>query len=177
MKLLLVHNRYQRPGGEDAVFDFESFLLEGAGHEIQRLVVSNDDIRTLYDRILTSWSLPWNPRGYSLIAEAIIRNRPDIIHFHNIFPLLSSSVYEAAAAANIPVVQTLHNFRIACANGLLLRDDAPCELCITQSPYNAVRFRCYRNSYFGSFAVARMIAFQRRHKGVAKRRRSLCGAI
>jgi len=164
MKLLLVHNRYQRSGGEDAVFELESSLLEGAGHEVQRLVVSNDDIRTLYDRIRTAWSLPWSSRGYSLVANAIIRNRPQIIHIHNTFPLLSSSVYEAAAAADIPVVQTLHNFRITCANGLLLRDDAPCELCITKSPYNAVRFRCYRNSYFGSFAVARMIAFQRRHK-------------
>jgi glycosyltransferase involved in cell wall biosynthesis len=164
MKIFLVHNRYQQSGGEDIVFEFEGSLLERAGHEVRRLVVSNDDIKTAYEKIRTAWSLPWNSSGFRLVADAIARNRPDIMHVHNIFPLLSPSIYDAAAAANVAVVQTLHNFRITCANGMLLRDGAPCELCITGTPYNAVRFRCYRNSYFGSFAVARMIAVQRRQK-------------
>lgn len=164
MKLLLIHNRYQQPGGEDAVFDFEASLLEGAGHEVYRLVASNDAITTVYQKIRTAWHLPWNTCGYRLVAEAIAANRPDIMHVHNTFPLLSSSTYEAAAAAKVPVVQTLHNFRVTCANGLLLRDAAPCELCIANTPFNAVLYRCYRNSYLSSFAVARMIASQRRHR-------------
>ena len=115
-------------------------------------------------RFRTAWHLPWNTCGYRLVAEAIAANRPDIMHVHNTFPLLSSSTYEAAAAAKVPVVQTLHNFRVTCANGLLLRDAAPCELCIANTPFNAVLYRCYRNSYLSSFAVARMIASQRRHR-------------
>jgi glycosyltransferase involved in cell wall biosynthesis len=164
MKLLLVHNRYQQSGGEDAVFDFEASLLERAGHKVHRLVVSNTDIQNTYEKALTAWSLPWNSRGFMLVADAITRSAPNLMHVHNTFPLLSPSIYEAAASAHVPVVQTLHNFRITCANGMLLRDSVPCELCISKSPYNAVRFRCYRNSYSGSFAVARLIASQRRRK-------------
>lgn len=164
MKLLLVHNRYQHSGGEDAVFDFESSLLEKAGHEIRRLVVSNDAIQTVYKKFETAWHLPWSMSSHKLVATTIAANRPHVMHVHNIFPLLSTSIYEAAAEAGVPVVQTLHNFRITCANGVLLRNGAPCELCIGSTPYNAVRYRCYRNSYLGSFAVARMIASQRRRK-------------
>ncbi len=169
MKLLLVHNRYQQSGGEDVVFEFEASLLEHAGHEVDRIVVSNDDIKTVYQKIRTAWSLPWSSRGFKTVADAIARNRPDIMHVHNIFPLLSPSIYDAAVAANVAVVQTLHNFRVTCTNGLLLRDGAPCELCVSGTPYHAVRYRCYRNSYFGSFAVARMIASQRKQKASQER--------
>jgi glycosyltransferase involved in cell wall biosynthesis len=164
MKLLLVHNRYQWVGGEDSVFEFEASLLERAGHKVHRLIISNDSIKTAYDRIRTAWSLPWNSQGFRLVGDAIVRSSPDVMHVHNTFPLLSPSIYDAAATANVAVVQTLHNFRITCANGMLLRDGAPCEICLTKTPYNAFRFRCYRNSYFGSFAVARLIASQRSQK-------------
>jgi hypothetical protein len=129
MKILLVHNRYQQSGGEDTVFEFEGSLLERAGHEVCRLVVSNNEIQTPYQKIRTAWFLPWKPSGFRLVANAIGRNRPDVMHVHNSFPLLSPSIYDAAAATNVAVVQTLHNFRITCANGMLLRDGAPCELC------------------------------------------------
>jgi glycosyltransferase involved in cell wall biosynthesis len=168
MRLLLVHNRYQRSGGEDAVFDFEASLLERAGYSVRRLVVSNADIKTTYEKILTAWSLKWNSCGFRIVADAISQFSPDVMHVHNIFPLLSPSIYDAAAAANVPVVQTLHNFRITCANGMLLRNDAPCERCISRSPYNAVRFRCYRGSYLGSLAIANLIASQRRQKAWTK---------
>ncbi len=168
MRLLLVHNQYQRSGGEDAVFEFEASLLERAGHKVHRLVVRND-INTIYEKMRTAWSLPWNSQSFDLVADAIAGISPDIMHVHNMFPLLSPSIYDAAATANVPVVQTLHNFRISCANGMLLRNGAPCELCISKSPYNAVRFRCYRDSYFGSFTVARLIASQRRENGPCTR--------
>src|SRR5580698_606795 len=160
MRLLLVHNKYQVPGGEDAAFEFEASLLESAGHTVKRLVVSNDEIRGSYDKIHTALTLRWRHRGYRLVAEAISRFTPNVMHVHNTFPQLSPSIYDAAADAKIPTVQTLHNFRITCANGLLMRDGVPCELCISGSPYNAVRFRCYRDSYPGSFAVSRLVAEQ-----------------
>src|SRR5712692_7087883 len=162
MKLLLVHNRYRQSGGEDTVFEFEASLLARRGHEVDRVLVSNDDIQSFSEKTRTALSLTWNKAGYALVAGAIERFRPDIVHVHNFFARLSPSVYDAAVEAGIPVVQTLHNFRITCANGLLLRNGAPCELCVTGSPYNAVRFRCYRNSRVGSIAVARMIAAHRR---------------
>jgi glycosyltransferase involved in cell wall biosynthesis len=164
MRLLLVHNRYQHFGGEDAVFEFEASLLERAGHEVHRLVVSNKDIKTTTEKIKTAWYLPWNSNGFRLVADAITRCVPDVMHVHNTFPLLSPSIYDAAKMAHVAIVQTLHNFRITCANGMLLRNGAPCEICILKSPYNAVRFRCYRDSFSGSIAVARLIASQRRQK-------------
>jgi glycosyltransferase involved in cell wall biosynthesis len=164
MKLLVVHNRYRQFGGEDSVFNLETSLLERAGHQVERLVVSNNDIISYRDKVQNAWSLPWNPHGYSLAEEAIRRIKPDIMHVHNLFALLTPAIYDAAAVANVPVVQTLHNFRTICANALLLRNNAPCELCIVGTPYNAVRFRCYRDSYFGSFALARMISYHQRKK-------------
>jgi glycosyltransferase involved in cell wall biosynthesis len=162
MRLLLVHNRYQFYGGEDAVFDFEASALEHAGHLVHRVVVSNDDIRTYGDRIRTALALHWSPAGYALVESALRRFKPDLMHVHNFFARLSPSIYDAAAAAEVPVVQSLHNFRVTCANGLLLRDGVPCEICMKRSPYNAVRFRCYRNSYVGSLTLAHMIAYHRR---------------
>ncbi len=162
MKLLLVHNRYQQRGGEDSVFDFESSLLERAGHDVHRLIATNEDIHSIKDKIDAARGLTWNERGHALVVEAIDRVKPDVMHVHNFFALLSPSIYDAAAVANVPVVQTLHNFRITCANGLLLRDGSPCELCVEGSPLNAVRFRCYRGSVLASLALARMIAFHRR---------------
>jgi glycosyltransferase involved in cell wall biosynthesis len=164
MKLLLAHNHYRTPGGEDSVFNFEASLLERAGHQVERLVVSNQDIRSYGDMIQNARSLSWSAHGYALAEEAIKRFKPDVMHVHNYFAVLTPAIYDAAAAAKVPVVQTLHNFRITCANAMLLRDGAPCELCIAGTPYNAVRFRCYRNSYLGSFALARMISYHRRQK-------------
>jgi glycosyltransferase involved in cell wall biosynthesis len=157
MRLLLVHNRYKQFGGEDAIFDFESSLLERNGHNVHRLLVTNDKISGIRASFNAAWHLPWNRAGYALVTEAIKRFRPDIIHVHNFFPLLSPSIYDAALAKHIPVVQTLHNFRITCANGQFLRNGSPCELCIHGNPYYGALFRCYRNSFAGSLAVARMI--------------------
>lgn len=168
MKLLLAHNCYQQLGGEDRVFDFEASLLERAGHQVDRLVVSNDDIGTFGEMIENARSLTWSARGYALAANHIRRFKPDVMHVHNFFAVLTPAIYDAAADAELPVVQTLHNFRITCANAMLLRDNAPCERCIAGTPYNAVRFRCYRHSYVASFALARMISYHRRRNTWAK---------
>ena len=164
MKILLIHNKYEIPGGEDLVVETEGALLASAGHEVHQFIVSNTELKTFADKALTAWWLPWNPGGFSRASEIIRRIKPDIINVHNFFAMLSPSIYDAAIEANIPIVQTLHNFRIICANGLLLRAGKPCEVCITRSPYNAVRYRCYRNSIFASASLARMIAIHKRKR-------------
>ncbi len=103
----------------------------------------------------------WNPRGYSVIAEAIRRFCPDVIHAHNFFPSLSPAIYYAAWSARCPVVQTLHNFRLVCLNGLLFRGGRICERCVGTFPLAGVRFGCYRQTRTGSVAVATMLGVHR----------------
>jgi glycosyltransferase involved in cell wall biosynthesis len=93
---------------------------------------------------------------------AVRRFAPDVVHVHNFFPLLSPGIHAAARAAGCATVQTLHNYRLICPGAFLMRDGAPCEVCVTGSPYQAVRFACYRGSRIGSLAVARMVDHHRR---------------
>jgi glycosyltransferase involved in cell wall biosynthesis len=95
------------------------------------------------------------------MGERLAKTRPDVVHVHNFFPLLSPSIYAACNERGVAVVQTLHNYRTICANAMLLRDDHPCELCVTGSPYQGVRYGCYRGSAVASFPLAHMIAKHR----------------
>jgi glycosyltransferase involved in cell wall biosynthesis len=161
MRVLLVHNKYQLAGGEDAVFENEASLLSDNGHVVNRLVVSNDSIRGVAASAVAAIRATYNPAGRRLMADAIARARPDIVHVHNFFPLLSPAIFDACAAANVPAVWTLHNFRLTCANGLLFRDGKPCEQCVGGSAVWGIVHRCYRGSAIGSAAVAGMIGYHR----------------
>ncbi|ACL59235.1 glycosyltransferase [Methylobacterium nodulans] len=161
-RILIVHNRYQIRGGEDAVVECEAAALARAGCAVDTVFVSNDDIRGPVDRLRAAIEAPRAPRGITRVLEAVRRFRPDIVHAHNTFPLISPAVHAAVRAAGPATVQTLHNFRVACAGAMLLRDGTPCETCLTGSPYAAVRHGCYRGSRVGSLAVARMIDWHRR---------------
>lgn len=153
MHVLVVHNRYRERGGEDAVVEHEVGLLRSAGHEVTEYGRHNDEIED---------SSPWGPAIQSFwsrrttrdIDALIGRNRPDVVHVHNTFPLVSPSVFWAAARAGIPVVQTLHNFRLICPQGLLLREGRPCERCVGRMPLPAVRHACYRGSRAQTAVVA-----------------------
>ena len=105
---------------------------------------------------LTGLSAVWSPSGYRTMDEALTRFRPDIVHVHNTFPLLSPSIYWAAQKHNIPVVQTLHNYRLTCTNGLLMRDGRPCEDCVGRLPLPALKHRCYKNSLAATGSLAAM---------------------
>ena len=164
MKVLVVHNQYRQRGGEDAVFEAETRLLASAGMSVSTYVVNNDMIEGLSEQIRTSLETPYSRRAYESLTAKIVDERPDIVHVHNFFPLLTPSVFDACRDAGVPVVFTLHNFRVTCASAMLLRDGHPCTLCVNGSPYWSVAYRCYRNSIFGSFAVANMIALHRRRK-------------
>jgi glycosyltransferase involved in cell wall biosynthesis len=162
LRVLIVHNHYQIRGGEDAVVEHEAAALAGAGCTVETLAFHNDDIRTPIDRLRTAFEAPHAPRGIARVVEAVRRFRPDVVHAHNTFPLISPAVHGAVQALGPVTVQTLHNFRLACAGAMLMRDGAPCETCLTGSSYAAVRHGCYRGSRLGTLAVARMIDRHRR---------------
>jgi glycosyltransferase involved in cell wall biosynthesis len=161
MRILIVHNRYQQPGGEDVVFANETAILAERGHQVEQLEVSNDAVTSFADRTRTAISATWSRHGRNLVAAAIARHRPDIMHVHNFFPLLSPAIFDTAHAASVATVLTLHNFRITCASPYLNRDGRPCEKCVEGSPLWGVWHRCYRGSLAGSAAVVGMIQFHR----------------
>ena len=156
-KILQIHNRYLRPGGEDTVLAEEYALLRENGHAVEQLLVSNEAIGARGAAVaLTGLKTVWSPSSYRLVRDAVRRVQPDLVHVHNTFPLLSPSIYWAAQAQRVPVVQTLHNYRMTCANGLLMREERPCEDCVGRLPLPALRHRCYKNSLVATASLAAM---------------------
>ena len=159
MRVLLLHNAYQQYGGEDAVVKNEQALLKSGGHEVELLLVSNDTIRNGATAARAALGVIYSPTGKKLVAEAIERFAPDVVHVHNHFPLLSPSIFDATSAAGVPSVWTLHNFRVTCANGLLFRDGRPCEDCVGRSSVSGLIHRCYRNSLPASAILSASISW------------------
>ena len=170
MKILIVHNCYQQAGGEETVVDAERTLLSQHGHHVDQLLVDNKDLPDgLIGQLKTALNTTYSSAGRNKIRMAIQAFQPDIVHVHNFFPQLSPSIYDACADEGLPVVQTLHNYRLICPGALLLRNGKICEQCITGSPYQAALYGCYRNSMLGSLAVAHMVASHRRLETWAKK--------
>lgn len=161
-RVLIVHNAYQFHGGEDSVVAQEIGALERAGCEVRLFTVSNTSIVSPVDRLRAAFQSVNAPGNIGLVLDEVAAFRPDVVHVHNYFPLISPMVHVAVREAGAPTVQTLHNYRIICANAMLTRNGAPCEICVGGSPYNAVMHRCYRDSRLGSLAVARSIRHHKR---------------
>jgi glycosyltransferase involved in cell wall biosynthesis len=159
-RVLAVHNSYQQRGGEDTVVDSEIGLLRAHGHLIETYFRSNDDVAGMSSLALARQTL-WSDRTTSDLTELIRRFQPDVIHAHNTFPLISPSLYWAAARAGVPVVQTLHNFRLMCLNALFLREGRVCEDCLGHVPWRGVARRCYRGSPAASGVLAGMLTLHR----------------
>jgi len=157
MKILLIHNYYQNSGGEDVVVANERSLLIEHEHDVKLYSDNNDRIVSPVDKLKTATSLSFSGKTYKDLTNVVKEFQPDIIHAHNLFPLITAAAYEVAIENSVPIVQTMHNYRAICSSGLLLRDNKPCELCIKHSPYHAVIHKCYRKSLFGSLALAYMI--------------------
>lgn len=160
LRILLAHNAYQHKGGEDTVVEAEIALLRTYGHAAETYFRSNDDVTGMSSLALARHTL-WSPRTSHDLVEQIRRFQPDVIHVHNTFPLISPSLYWAAERAGVPVVQTLHNFRLMCLNALFLRDGKVCEDCMGQVPWRGVVRACYRGSYAASAALAGMLTLHR----------------
>lgn len=160
MRVLLVHNRYQQPGGEDLVFESEAALLEAHGHEVHRFTADNRVIRG--GGALTAVRAIWNGRAYHDLRALLRSFRPDVVHFHNTFPLLSPAVYYAARECGVPVVQTLHNYRLLCPGATFWREGRVCEDCLGKTPpWPGVLRGCYRQSRAATGATAAMLAVHR----------------
>jgi glycosyltransferase involved in cell wall biosynthesis len=167
MNILLSHCHYRSsaPSGEDAVYRNERALLEEHGHTITPFELFNDDIddSTFASKISVARATVWSQSSYDAVAKLIRLSKPDVAHFHNTFPQMSPSVYAACQDHGVPVVQSLHNYRFVCANGLLLREGKPCEDCLTGGVFNALRHRCYRNSLPATTALVWMQVSNRRN--------------
>ncbi len=161
MKILAVHNRYQRPGGEDQVFVDETALLETRNHRVLRYEVHNDQVKQV-NRLILAKDTVWNTSAYRELGALIRRERPDVVHFHNTLPLVSPAGYYAARAEGVPVIQTLHNYRLLCPVALFYRDGRVCEDCMGKAvPWPGVVHRCYRGSRTASGVIATMLTVHR----------------
>jgi glycosyltransferase involved in cell wall biosynthesis len=160
MNILFVHNAYQNFGGEDAVVDMEIALLRSRGHAVQLYQRHNDELNAIPAASAAASAL-WSRRSAREVDAACQAFQPDLIHVHNTFPLISPSIYWTAARKRIPVVQTLHNFRLLCAQGTFLRKGTVCEDCLGKSPWRAVVRKCYRESMPQSAVLAGMLSAHR----------------
>lgn len=159
-RVLIAHNSYQQRGGEDAVVEAEAELLRSRGHAVRLLVAHNDAIVGMPRSRLAARTF-WSSQTVRDFRQALVEFRPDILHVHNTFPLISPSIYWAAARAGVPVVQTLHNFRLLCPQAMLLREGHICEDCVGRLPWRGVVRRCYRGSAAQSGVLAGMISLHR----------------
>lgn len=161
MRILSIHNTYQIRGGEDESCAAEERLLENHGHQVDRYTATNDDIPN-YNPLRLAAKTLWSQTAYQAVRHTLRSQRYDIVHVQNFFPLISPSVYYAAQAEGVPVVQTLRNYRLICPNGLFFRDGQVCEDCVGQAiPYSGVVHKCYRQSRPASAMVTAMISTHR----------------
>jgi glycosyltransferase involved in cell wall biosynthesis len=160
MKILVAHNAYQHRGGEDAVVEAEITLLREFGHEVELYRQHNDAIKQM-PRAVAAVSTIWSHRSAGEVDRVCETFQPDVIHVHNTFPLISPSLYWTAARRKVPVVQTLHNFRLLCPQAIFLRDGKLCEECVGKLPWRAVTNKCYRDSALQSAVVTGMLATHR----------------
>jgi glycosyltransferase involved in cell wall biosynthesis len=152
-----MHTRYREPGGEDVVVKAEAELLRAAGHEVVQWQAQNPQGTS--GAVAALALSPWNFRAARSLRRVATRLRPQVAHVHNTWFAMSPSVLPALGRAGVPVVMTLHNYRLLCANGVLFRDGRPCEDCIGTHPWHGLRHRCYRDSALQSLPAAGTIAF------------------
>lgn len=152
--ILIVHNYYQIPGGEDTVVANERRMLEEHGHTVVFYSRSNSELKemSLFRKLALPFTTIFNPRTYRDIRKIIAEQDIKIVHVHNTLSLISPAVYYAALSKKVPVVQTIHNFRLICPGATFYRDGHICEDCTERGLHCAVRHRCYRGSRMQTLA-------------------------
>lgn len=162
-KVLLVHNFYQIGGGEHTVFENEKNLLLENGHEVYTYTRSNDELKTSkWKLLMMPFTTIWSFKTYFEVKKLIHQKHIDIVHCHNTFPLVSPSVYYAARRMKVPVIQTIHNFRFLCPNGLFYCDGRTCEKCREEKSFlPALINGCYRNSKIQTLVAVAMLKVHR----------------
>lgn len=161
MKILLVHAYYRERGGEDVVFESERDLLKRYGHHVITFVRSNEEMEKR-PAVANGLEMVWSGTTYRALLALLKREKPDVVHFHNTFPVISPAAYYACRDAGIPIVQTLHNYRLICPGALLMRNGVVCDDCVGKIfPWPGVLYGCWRGSMLGTGSVAVMLTVHR----------------
>lgn len=163
MKILVVHNSYREPGGEDIVVAQEKRLLKSKGHTVIEYARSNHEANnaSVVDRMRLLKTIVSAQDSRMDVQQLLETERPDIVHIHNTFMMVSPSIYQACVDAKIPTVQTVHNYRLLCPATYLFRDGKVCEECIDHGLMRGVQHGCYRDSRLTTAAVALMLQVHR----------------
>lgn len=161
MKVITVYNRYVNRGGEDEVFESEIDLLRRHGCDVYPVEEQTRPPHTLISKISAAgtcvWSESWRRKFRRILAD----QKPDVVHVQNCFPVISPSIYFACHEALVPVVQTLHNYRLICPSANLYRDGHVCEDCMQDGLWRGVQHGCYQGSHMATAAVGLMVATHR----------------
>jgi glycosyltransferase involved in cell wall biosynthesis len=155
MKILMLHNAYKIRGGEDISTKNEFEMLKEAGHDVELVIFDNSDINGFFKTIKTAAQSIWNHKIYKWIRKEIRDKKYDIVHIQNNFPLISPSVYLACNKENVPVIQSIRNYRLICPSANLYRNGSLCTDCVNKKiKYPAIIHKCYKDSYLASAAVS-----------------------
>jgi glycosyltransferase involved in cell wall biosynthesis len=160
MKVLIVHNRYRVRTGEDRSVDEEAAILRSAV-DVASYMRDSREVRGRAEELAVAWRLRWARRTYRELGAVLRRERPDVAHVHNTFPLITPSALDACRDAGVPVVFTVRNYRIWCASGNFFRNGGICEECVAAGPWRSVRHGCYKG-VAASAAVASSQAYHGR---------------
>ena len=173
--ILIVHNYYQIPGGEDTVVENEKTLLETHGHNVVLYTRRNSELSKMrkVSKLLLPITTIFNPRTYKDIKKLIVENQINVVHVHNTLNLISPSVYYAARAMKVPVVQTVHNFRLVCPGATFYRDGHICEDCLRHGLKCSITHSCYRGSKIQTLACALTLTIHR-IMGIYKKINYIC---
>jgi len=163
MRILMVHNYYQRWGGEDESTEQELRLLSRHGHEVRLYSRHNNEIKafSLLRKGLLFFEPTWSWKSYNEIKRILLEFQPDIVHFQNFFPLISPAAYYACAEIGVPTIQTLRNYRLLCPIGWLFRGGSICEECSKHSLWRGIRYGCYHNSRLQTASIVLMLKMHR----------------
>lgn len=162
-RILIVHNYYQVPGGEDTVVANEKKMLEDNGHKVFMYTRHNDEIKEsgIIKKIKLALETIYSFRTVREIKEIIRENNIDVVHVHNTLPLISPSIYNAAKDCGCKVVQTVHNFRLLCPAATFTCNGKVCEECVSKGFGCAIKNKCYRNSTLQTLIVVLMLKINR----------------
>lgn len=165
MRVLLAHNYYgsAAPSGENQVYEAEGKLLRQHGHEVNEHLRHSDDLRArgVWGTVQGALSTPWNPFAAKAMRQTVKANRPDVVHVHNTFPLLSPAIFHAIGRSAARVL-TLHNYRLFCPAAIPMREGKVCTDCLdTRSSLPALRHGCYRNSRAATLPLAFSVSLHR----------------
>lgn len=162
-RILQVHNFYQIPGGEDVVVRNEKRLLEEHGHTVYTYYRTNKELgeKGIFGKLLLPFTAVYSRKTVREVRRIIREEKIDIVHVHNTLTMVSPSVFYAAFQCHVPVVQTLHNFRMLCPAGSFFRDNVICEECVSGGLGCAVRHKCYRGSTAQTIVSALILKIHR----------------